>query len=148
MTLIEILSVRKLKRQIKSQRQKIKSLQESLTQTTIKLTGMPRSPNRISIIDKVSAELMDAKESFAALEEKLKLESKNLAAKIESSFSSVIEEYYFECQTLIYRYAYDYNFRKIAQSIRFSVQSVYRFHSVGLAYLGFKEDEILYLQAV
>lgn len=147
MTLEEILKVRFLNKKLRREKSKLKDLRESLTNTTVRLTGMPRSPNKVSVTDKVTAELMDAEKAFAELESQVVEESKSLADKIESAFAKVIEQYYFECQTLIYRYCCDYNFRKIAQSIKFSVASVYRFHQVGLSYLGFNESEILYLQA-
>ena len=147
MRLEELLSVRYLSKKLKREKSKLKSMQESLTSTTVRLTGLPRSPNTVSLIDKITAEVLDAEKAFAELEDNLKTASKSLANKIQSAFAKVIDQYYFECQTLIYRYCADYSFRQIAKSINFSVVSVYRFHSVGLGYLGFTESEILYLQA-
>ena len=45
------------------------------------------------------------------------------------------DNFYFELQTMTYCYAYDFSFVKIAERLKYSLQSIYRFHRNALSKL-------------
>ena len=152
-----MLSVRRLNFKIKRESLKLRRYKEAMTQTVFANDGLPRSPNKKSTIERLAPIVLDAekyldklktvrdsltKHLSKALELAFHLKAKILANGMKESYISTFDYYLKECETLIYRYAYDYSYRKIAQSLNYSVASVYRFHRTGLLFLGFTENEV------
>lgn len=141
-----MLSVRRLNFKIKRESLRLKRLQETLTQTVFSSDGMPRSPNKVSKIERLAPVKIDIKMYIDKLKVVRESLRRKLARLLEKCFAD-FENYLLECETLIYRYAYDYSYRKIAQSLNYSVASVYRFHRTGLLFLGFTENEVHTLES-
>jgi len=141
-----MLAVRRMNRKIKRESLKLCRLKEQLTQTVLMSDGLPHTSNASSKIERLTPLKLDAEKKIVKLEGVRKSIGKKLARLLEKSFAK-FENYLFECETLIYRYCYDYSYRKIAQLINYSVGSVYRFHRTGLLCLGFNENDIHTLEA-
>ena len=141
-----MLAVRRMNRKIKREYLKLRRMQELMTQTVFASDGLPRTPNHKSTIERLTPSKIDLEKYIAQLTQVRNSISKKLARLLEKSFAN-LENYLFECETLIYRYCYDYSYREIARSINYSVGSVYRFHRTGLLQLGFTENDIHSLEA-
>ncbi len=141
MKLKTMLAVKRLNCKIKRETLKFRRCKETLTQTVFTSDGLPHSPNKSSTIDKLLPTALDIESHIHQLKAVRNSVRKKLSKLLEKSFAN-LENYLFECETLIYRYAFDYSYREIARSINYSVASVYRFHRTGLLTLGFTETDI------
>ena len=136
-----MLSIRRMNRKIQREALRLKRYKETLTQTVFASDGMPRSPNKVGTLGQLLPVKLDAEKYLDRLKAVRESLRRRLSMLIEKAFADYAN-YLLECEVLIYRYVYDYNYRQIAQSLNYSVGSIYRFHRTGLLFLGFSEADI------
>ena len=137
-----LLAVKKLSRRINREVSRLKRMEDIILKTNAELDGLPHSNNHASIVEKVAVAAVDLKQKITELIEV------RATCRIELTqwLERLIGNFYVECQTLIYRYAFEFEFCSIARRLGYSVSSVYRFHASGLSMLGLSASEIHHLE--
>ena len=135
--------VSKLSRRINREVLRLRRMEDLVSKTGQELDGLPRSQTHSSMIEKIAVSIVDTRNLVTKLLEIRTACRVELTALLEN----LIGDFEAECQTLIYRYAYEFAFVSIAERLDYSRSSVYRFHREGLELLGFDGDEIRLLEA-
>ena len=137
-----LLVVKKLSRRINHEVMKLRRMEDLIKRTSHELDGLPHAQNHASTVEKLTCAIVDAKELvqiLIGLRSACRVELVDLLEKLLGKFSA-------ECQTLIYRYAYEYFFTSIETVLNYSKSSVYRFHREGLKMLGISVETIRTLE--
>ena len=139
-----LVAVRKLSRRINREVYRLRRLEDLITKTHQELDGLPRSQNHSSTVEKITCAIVDAKTLISILID-IRAECRIELSQFLNNFFG--DNFVEECQTLIYRYAYEFAFISIAGRLGYSRSSVYRFHREGLQLLGFDTQEVQLLEA-
>ncbi len=133
-----LLVIKKLSKRIEREVFRLRRMEDLIKRTNKELDGMPKAQNHESIIEKLTAGIIDAKNlvnHLLQVRTACRLELIDLLEKL-------LGDYFEECQTLILRYAYEFFFTTIQTRLCYSRASIYRFHRNGLARLGLSPEDI------
>ena len=140
MTVQTLFVVKKLSRRIKAENYKLNRLDDLKYKTSQELDGLPKARNGADLIAKIVAEICDK----TSLISELKIIRAQCRIELCKLFEKILsgDNFYFELQTVTYRYAFDLSFVNIAERLNYSLQSIYRFHINALSMLGIDFSEV------
>lgn len=116
-----------LKKQIKAEKDKLKQLKGLMTSITNEIDGLPRSQDKVSRVEKLTASIIDTENKILKLKEVFQ----DCLSELAEILMKIISDGDIR-NVILYRYGYCKLFRVIGIELGFSERRVYDLHSIGL----------------